>query len=51
MEAFERHISQLKVYYFDFVKSLVESAYMHELLGLNLLCACHRRTSSASSTR
>jgi len=38
VEAFERYISQLKVYYFDFGESLVESAYMHELLGLNLLC-------------
>lgn len=38
VDAFERYISQLKVYYFDFGESLENSAYMHELLGLNLLC-------------
>lgn len=36
--AFERYMAQLKPYYFDFKAKLPESAYMHELLGLNLLC-------------
>jgi len=36
--AFERYIAQLKVYYFDFSGSMPESVFLHELLGLNLLC-------------
>lgn len=37
--AFERYISQLKPYYFDFNNdSIPESPFMYELLGLNLLC-------------
>lgn len=37
-EAFERYMSQLKTYYVDYAGALPESAYMYELLGLNLLC-------------
>eukprot|EP00035_Acanthoeca_spectabilis_P020450 m.432985 g.432985 ORF g.432985 m.432985 type:complete len:260 (+) comp17515_c0_seq1:51-830(+) len=36
--AFERYMAQLKAYYFDFAAELDESAFMYELLGLNLLC-------------
>ncbi|XP_015789965.1 26S proteasome non-ATPase regulatory subunit 8 [Tetranychus urticae] len=36
--AFERYLSQLKYYYFDFCDELPESAYKYQLLGLNLLC-------------
>lgn len=37
--AFERYISQLKPYYFEFNNdSVPESPFMYELLGLNLLC-------------
>ncbi|XP_018614316.2 26S proteasome non-ATPase regulatory subunit 8-like [Scleropages formosus] len=35
--SFERYMSQLKCYYFDYKDELPESAYMHQLLGLNLL--------------
>eukprot|EP01135_Chromosphaera_perkinsii_P006036 Nk52_evm1s384 gene=Nk52_evmTU1s384 len=34
---FKRYISQVKTYYFDFKDQLPESAYMYQLLGLNLL--------------
>ncbi|CAD5123904.1 DgyrCDS12211 [Dimorphilus gyrociliatus] len=37
VEAFERYMSQLKTYYFDYKDNLQESSFMHELLGLNLL--------------
>jgi len=36
-DAFERYMSQVKVYYFDFGGELPESVYMHELMGLYLL--------------
>ncbi|XP_074593554.1 regulatory particle non-ATPase 12 [Brevipalpus obovatus] len=36
--AFERYMSQLKTYYFDFSEELPESVYKYQLLGLNLLC-------------
>jgi len=36
--SFERYMAQLKSYYFDYSVGLEESAYMYELLGLNLLC-------------
>eukprot|EP00041_Stephanoeca_diplocostata_P004432 m.45056 g.45056 ORF g.45056 m.45056 type:complete len:269 (-) comp15111_c0_seq1:212-1018(-) len=36
--AFERYMSQLKTYYFDFADQLAASPFQHELLGLNLLC-------------
>lgn len=36
--AFERYMAQLKVYYFDYRSSLCDTAYMYQLLGLNLLC-------------
>ncbi|KAK1785281.1 hypothetical protein P4O66_018680 [Electrophorus voltai] len=35
--SFERYLAQLKCYYFDYKDELPESAYMHQLLGLNLL--------------
>ncbi|XP_055992330.1 26S proteasome non-ATPase regulatory subunit 8 isoform X1 [Sorex fumeus] len=35
--SFERYMAQLKCYYFDYKDQLPESAYMHQLLGLNLL--------------
>ena len=35
--AFERYMSQLQAYYFDFVKLLPPSQRMYPLLGLNLL--------------
>ncbi|PAA76103.1 hypothetical protein BOX15_Mlig026115g2 [Macrostomum lignano] len=34
---FERYLSQLKCYYFDYKGQLPQSPYEHELLGLNLL--------------
>jgi 26S proteasome regulatory subunit N12 len=37
LDAFERYMSQLKAYYFDYSMLIPESATMHELLGLNLL--------------
>lgn len=35
--SFERYMAQLKCYYFDYKEELPESAYKHQLLGLNLL--------------
>ncbi|XP_068173631.1 26S proteasome non-ATPase regulatory subunit 8 [Antennarius striatus] len=35
--SFERYMAQLKCYYFDYKEELHEAAYMHQLLGLNLL--------------
>ncbi|KAF5907812.1 26S proteasome non-ATPase regulatory subunit 8 [Clarias magur] len=35
--SFERYMAQLKCYYFDYKDELPESAYIHQLLGLNLL--------------
>ena len=35
--SFERYMSQLKNYYFDYKSDLPESPYKYELLGLNLL--------------
>eukprot|EP00043_Microstomoeca_roanoka_P009666 m.92002 g.92002 ORF g.92002 m.92002 type:complete len:261 (-) comp14652_c1_seq1:150-932(-) len=37
LDAFERYMKQLKVYYFDYASSLAESSFMYELLGLDLL--------------
>lgn len=37
VKAFERYMSQLKCYYFDYKDHLPESAYTYQLLGLNLL--------------
>jgi len=39
IDSFERYLSQLKVYYFDYkdVPGLLESANKYQLLGLNLL--------------
>uniref|UniRef100_A0A2P2I054 26S proteasome non-ATPase regulatory subunit 8 n=1 Tax=Hirondellea gigas TaxID=1518452 RepID=A0A2P2I054_9CRUS len=36
--SFERYMSMLKVYYKDYKDSIVESCYMYELLGQDLLC-------------
>ncbi|KAK4304381.1 hypothetical protein Pmani_023665 [Petrolisthes manimaculis] len=36
--SFERYIAMLKIYYMDYSEQLPESAYMYELLGLDLLC-------------
>lgn len=36
--SFERYMSMLKVYYKDYKDAIVESCYMYELLGLDLLC-------------
>lgn len=35
--AFERYLSQLKCYYFDYEKDLPESAFKYQILGLNLI--------------
>ena len=35
--SFERYIAQLKTYYFDYKDDLQASAYMYQILGLNLL--------------
>lgn len=35
--SFERYMSQLKCYYFDYKSLLPESAFKYQLLGLNLL--------------
>uniref|UniRef100_A0A2K5IUX5 26S proteasome non-ATPase regulatory subunit 8 n=1 Tax=Colobus angolensis palliatus TaxID=336983 RepID=A0A2K5IUX5_COLAP len=35
--SFKRHMAQPKCCYFDYKEQLPESAYMHQLLGLNLL--------------
>ncbi|XP_069042581.1 26S proteasome non-ATPase regulatory subunit 8 [Lepisosteus oculatus] len=35
--SFERYMAQLKCYYFDYKDELPDSAYKHQLLGLNLL--------------
>ncbi|XP_004925604.1 26S proteasome non-ATPase regulatory subunit 8 [Bombyx mandarina] len=37
VKAFERYMSQLKCYYFDYKDHLPESAFTNQLLGLNLL--------------
>lgn len=39
VDSFERYLSQLKVYYFDYqgIQGLPESANKYQLLGLNLL--------------
>ncbi|XP_065195007.1 26S proteasome non-ATPase regulatory subunit 8-like [Sycon ciliatum] len=37
LASFERYLSQLKCYYFNFKSQLEDSPYMNELLGLNLL--------------
>jgi len=37
IDAFERYMAQLKVYYFDYAEKLPRSETMYELLGLNLL--------------
>lgn len=39
IDSFERYLSQLKVYYFDYkdIQGLPESANKYQLLGLNLL--------------
>jgi len=36
--SFERYMSQLKVYYYDYSGILPESPYHYQLLGLNLMC-------------
>jgi len=36
--SFERYMSQLKCYYFDYSGILPESPYVYQLLGLNLMC-------------
>jgi len=36
-QSFERYICQLKTYYFDYRDHLEASAYMYQILGLNLL--------------
>ena len=35
--SFERYMAQLKCYYFDYNSQIPESAFKHQLLGLNLL--------------
>ncbi|XP_015706276.1 26S proteasome non-ATPase regulatory subunit 8-like [Coturnix japonica] len=35
--SFERYMAQLKCYYFDYKDELPDSAFRHQLLGLNLL--------------
>ena len=36
--SFQRYMAQLKCYYFDYGTLLPDSAYMYQILGLNLLC-------------
>jgi len=36
--SFERYISQLKTFYFDFKNEIAESPYKYQLIGLHLLC-------------
>lgn len=40
--SFERYISQLKTFYFDFQNDISESPYKYQLIGLNLLCLLAR---------
>lgn len=40
--AFERYMSQLKSFYFDFQNEISESPYKYQLIGLNLLCLLAR---------
>jgi len=40
--SFERYLSQLKTFYFDFEKQIAESPYKFQLIGLNLLCLLAR---------
>jgi len=40
--AFERYITQLKTFYFDFQNLISESPYKYQLIGLNLLCLLAR---------
>jgi len=40
--SFERYISQLKAFYFDFQNLIAESPYKYQLIGLNLLCLLAR---------
>jgi len=40
--AFERYISQLKTFYFDFQTLISESPYKYQIIGLNLLCLLAR---------
>jgi len=37
-QGFERYMAQLQTYYYDYAGKLPESAFMYQLLGLNLLC-------------
>jgi len=46
--AFERYMSQLKSYYFDYKNELPESSYKYELLGVNLLCLLCQQKKLAS---
>jgi len=40
--AFERYITQLKTFYFDYQNLISESPYKYQLIGLNLLCLLAR---------
>ncbi len=40
--AFERYMTQLKAFYFDFQSLISESPYKYQLIGLNLLCLLAR---------
>jgi len=40
--SFERYMSQLKTFYFDFQNHISESPYKYQLIGLNLLCLLAR---------
>lgn len=40
--SFERYLSQLKTFYFDFADAIAESPYKYQLIGLNLLCLLAR---------
>lgn len=37
-QGFQRYMAQLQSYYYDYAGKLPESAFMYQLLGLNLLC-------------
>jgi 26S proteasome regulatory subunit N12 len=40
--AFERYMTQLKAFYFDFQNLITESPFKYQLIGLNLLCLLAR---------
>ncbi|RMZ94280.1 26S proteasome non-ATPase regulatory subunit 8 [Brachionus plicatilis] len=50
IHGFERYISQLKTFYFDFQNEISESPFKYQLIGLNLLCLLARNRLSEFHT-